>query len=87
MSDDWNRTPRQEELYDATIATITRRAAEIAAAPVKERDALFEAARVSYQEAFEKVGRGDPLVAQWVDVTMTSIRLLVEEMDINGGRR
>ncbi len=24
MSDDWNRTPEQEQLYDATIATISR---------------------------------------------------------------
>lgn len=84
MSDDWNQTPEQQQLYDATIATISRMAVEIASAPKERRESLFEAARQSYEEAFNQVGRGDPLVRQWVEVTMTSIRLLVEEMDLAG---
>jgi hypothetical protein len=80
-------TPVQQQALDATRGAVQRIAMKIVTLPREQREAQYSAVRGSFEEAIKKFNvEGDP-AAQWLDITMATLRALVSEIEAGGGAK
>ncbi len=77
--------PEKQELVDHTLGTIQRTAVKIAALPAAARGEAFDIAHRTYADAMHRFGQDNIAAGRWVEMVMTGVRLLVEEIDNSGG--
>ena len=71
----------KHDLVDQTLDTIQRTATKIAALPVSSRDQALDVAHHAYANAMHDLGQDNVAAGRWVETVMTSVRLLVSEID------
>jgi hypothetical protein len=75
----------QHELVDQTLATIQRTAMKIAALPQHAREEALDVAHHAYASAMHDAGQDNVAAGRWVETVMTAVRVLIAEIDRNGG--
>ena len=68
-------------LVEQTLDTIQRTAMKIAALPACRRDDALDVAHRAYANAMHDLGQDNVAAGRWVETVMTSVRLLVSEID------
>ena len=80
MSED-NVPMNKHALVEQTLDTIQRTAMKIAALPAAARDDALDVAHRAYANAMHDLGQDNVAAGRWVETVMTSVRLLVSEID------
>ena len=75
----------QHVLVGETIGSIQRTALKIAALPAEVRDDALDAAHHAYANAMHDLGQNNVAAGRWVETVMTAVRVLVHEIDRDGG--
>jgi hypothetical protein len=71
----------KHSLVEQTLDTIQRTAMKIAALPSPARDEALDVAHRTYANAMHDLGQDNVAAGRWVETVMTSVRLLVSEID------
>ena len=71
----------KHSLVEQTLDTIQRTAMKIAALPAVARDEALDVAHRAYANAMHDLGQDNVAAGRWVETVMTSVRLLVAEID------
>jgi hypothetical protein len=71
----------KHDLVEQTLDTIQRTAMKIAALPVSSRDEALDVAHRAYANAMHDLGQDNVAAGRWVETVMTSVRMLVSEID------
>jgi hypothetical protein len=71
----------KHSLVEQTLDTIQRTAMKIAALPAAARDEALDVAHRAYANAMHDLGQDNVAAGRWVETVMTSVRLLVAEID------
>lgn len=71
----------KHSLVEQTLDTIQRTAMKIAALPAAARDEALDVAHRTYANAMYDLGQDNVAAARWIETVMTSVRLLVAEID------
>ena len=71
----------KHSLVEQTLDTIQRTAMKIAALPAAARDEALDVAHRAYANAMHDIGQDNVAAGRWVETVMTSVRLLVAEID------
>jgi hypothetical protein len=80
MSEDSVQMNKQA-LVEQTLDTIQRTAIKIAALPAASRNDALDVAHRAYANAMHDLGQDNVAAGRWVETVMTSVRLLVSEID------
>jgi hypothetical protein len=75
----------QHVLVGETIGSIQRTALKIAALPAEVRDDALDAAHRAYANAMHDLGQNNVAAGRWIETVMTAVRVLVHEIDRDGG--
>ena len=71
----------KHSLVEQTLDTIQRTAMKIAALPAAARDEALDVAHRAYANAMHDLGQDNVAAGRWVETVMTSVRMLVAEID------
>jgi hypothetical protein len=71
----------KHSLVEQTLDTIQRTAMKIASLPAAARDEALDVAHRAYANAMHDLGQDNVAAGRWVETVMTSVRLLVAEID------
>ena len=71
----------KHDLVEQTLDTIQRTAMKIAALPASSRDEALDVAHRAYANAMHDLGQDNVAAGRWVETVMTSVRILVSEID------
>ena len=71
----------KHSLVEQTLDTIQRTAMKIASLPAAARDEALDVAHRAYANAMHDLGQDNVAAGRWVETVMTSVRMLVAEID------